>query len=38
VYEASNFVTVLSLPLLLDRLVPMLAAAVDGDPATEVPS
>ncbi len=36
VYGASNFVTVLSLPLLLDRLVPMLAAAVDGDPATTV--
>lgn len=34
VYGASNFVTVLSLPLVLDRLVPMLAAAVDGDPAT----
>ncbi|MDQ4094241.1 MAG: iron-siderophore ABC transporter substrate-binding protein [Actinomycetota bacterium] len=38
VYDASNFVTVLSLPLLLDRLVPMLVAAVDGDPTTEVPS
>ncbi|HVE97538.1 MAG TPA: iron-siderophore ABC transporter substrate-binding protein [Pseudonocardiaceae bacterium] len=36
VYDASNFVTVLSLPLLLDRLVPMLAAAVDGNPTTAV--
>ena len=33
---ATSFVTVLSLPYLLDRLVPMLAAAVDGDPATAV--
>ncbi len=30
--------TVLSLPFLLDRLVPMLAAAVDGNPETEVTS
>jgi hypothetical protein len=28
------FVSALSLPFLLDELVPMLAAAVDGDPAT----
>jgi iron complex transport system substrate-binding protein len=35
---ATSFVTVLSLPFLLDGLVPMLAAAVDGDPATEVPT
>nr|MDT0659440.1 iron-siderophore ABC transporter substrate-binding protein [Micromonospora sp. DSM 115978] len=33
---ATSFITVLSLPYLLDRLVPQLAAAVDGDPATEV--
>ena len=34
---ATSFVTVLSLPFLLDGIVPMLSAAVDGDPATEVP-
>jgi len=34
---ATSFVTVLSLPYLLDELVPRLAAAVDGDPATVVP-
>lgn len=34
---AFSFVTVLSLPYLIERLVPQLAAAVDGDPATEVP-
>jgi len=33
---AYSFVTVLSLPYLLDRLVPQLKAAVDGDPATKV--
>jgi iron complex transport system substrate-binding protein len=33
-YEATSFVTVLSLPYLLDQLVPRLAAAVDGDPST----
>jgi iron complex transport system substrate-binding protein len=33
---ATSFVTVLSLPFLLDGLVPKLAAAIDGDPATEV--
>lgn len=33
---AMSFSTVLSLPFLLDELVPQLAAAVDGDPATEV--
>lgn len=35
---ATSFVTVLSLPYLLDNLVPMLAVAVDGDPATVVPA
>ncbi|MEC3981389.1 iron-siderophore ABC transporter substrate-binding protein [Amycolatopsis sp. H20-H5] len=34
--SATTFVTVLSLPYQLDRLVPQLAAAVDGNPATEV--
>jgi iron complex transport system substrate-binding protein len=34
---ATSFVTPLSLPFLLDGLVPRLAAAVDGDPATAVP-
>ncbi|WP_199429905.1 iron-siderophore ABC transporter substrate-binding protein [Qaidamihabitans albus] len=34
--HATSFVSVLSLPYLLDRLVPQLGAAVDGDPATEV--
>ena len=33
---ATSFVTVLSLPTLIDGLVPMLAAAVDGDPETVV--
>lgn len=36
--SAASFVSVLSLPVILDDLVPMLAAAVDGDPATEVPA
>jgi len=31
-----SFVTVLSLPYMLDRLVPQPAAAVDGDSATKV--
>jgi iron complex transport system substrate-binding protein len=31
---AASFSSVLSLPYLLDRLVPRLAAAVDGDPST----
>ena len=35
---ATSFVTALSLPFLLDGLVPMLAAAIDGDPATAVPT
>jgi iron complex transport system substrate-binding protein len=34
---ATSFVSVLSLPFLLDELVPRLALAVDGDPATVVP-
>lgn len=35
---ALSFSTVLSLPFALDGLTPMLAAAVDGDPRTEVTS
>ncbi|MFC4009288.1 iron-siderophore ABC transporter substrate-binding protein [Nonomuraea purpurea] len=34
--NAVAFLTVLSLPYVLDTLVPRLAAAVDGDPATKV--
>jgi iron complex transport system substrate-binding protein len=34
--DAYTFMTVLSIPYALDRLVPQLAAAVDGDPATAV--
>ena len=34
---AYSFSSPLSLPYLLEELVPMLAAAVDGDPRTEVP-
>ncbi|MEV6282554.1 iron-siderophore ABC transporter substrate-binding protein [Kribbella sp. NPDC051770] len=33
-YGATSFVSVLSLPIVLDQLVPKLKAAVDGDPAT----
>jgi iron complex transport system substrate-binding protein len=33
-YGAIQFVSVLSLPIVLDQLVPKLAKAVDGDPAT----
>jgi iron complex transport system substrate-binding protein len=33
---ATSFVSVVSLPFLLDGLVPMLASAVDGDPKTAV--
>lgn len=35
---ATSFVTPLSLPYLLDGLVPRLAAAIDGDPTTQVPA
>lgn len=34
--DALQFSTVLSLPFMLDRLVPMIEAALDGDPDTEV--
>jgi iron complex transport system substrate-binding protein len=34
IYDALNFNTVLSLPFVLDGLVPQLAVAVDGDPST----
>ncbi|MFI6828046.1 hypothetical protein ACIBG5_13155 [Kribbella sp. NPDC050241] len=33
-YGATSFVSVLSLPIVLDQLVPKLAAAVDGNPPT----
>ena len=33
-YEATSFISVLSIPLLIDELVPKLAAAADGDPST----
>ncbi len=35
VASATSMQTALSLPFLLDALVPMLAAAIDGDPSTE---
>lgn len=35
---ATSFVSVLSLPFLLDGLTPQLAAAIDGDPSTVVTS
>ena len=35
---ATSFVTVLSLPYLLEGLTPMLAAAIDGDTETSVPA
>ena len=34
VYEATSFLSVLSMPTLMKELVPQLAAAADGDPAT----
>ncbi len=34
VYDATSFVSVLSMQTLIDELVPRLAAAADGDPAT----
>jgi iron complex transport system substrate-binding protein len=34
-YEATSFISVLSIPLLVDELVPKLAAAADGDPGTK---
>lgn len=34
---ATSFITPLSIPFLLDGLVPKMAAAIDGDPSTEVP-
>jgi iron-siderophore transport system substrate-binding protein len=33
-YEATSFISVLSIPVLVDQLVPKLAAAADGDPKT----
>jgi iron complex transport system substrate-binding protein len=33
-YEATSFPSVLSMPLLIEQLVPKLAAAADGDPKT----
>ena len=37
-YGATSFISVLSIPSLLDGLVPQLAAAVDGDTSTVVPT
>lgn len=35
VYDALNFCTVLSIPVALEKVTPLLVAAVDGDPATK---
>lgn len=37
-YGGHSFVSPLSIPYILERYVPQLAAAVDGDPATKVPA
>jgi len=34
VYDATSFVSVLSMPTLMEELVPRIAAAADGDPST----
>jgi iron complex transport system substrate-binding protein len=34
VYEATSFISVLSMPILMEELVPRIAAAADGDPGT----
>ncbi|WP_421119836.1 hypothetical protein ACE2AJ_00295 [Aquihabitans daechungensis] len=34
---ATSFITPLSIPFLLDGLVPKMVAAIDGDPVTKVP-
>jgi hypothetical protein len=34
VYEATSFISVLSMPILIEELVPRIAAAADGEPDT----